>query len=136
MKMRKNCLEGLKVQVGDRYGVVISNYSPNHIRERYFILFDTGKVELLGREDFEVVEPRVKCVPHKLYSIVGYKPLSIDEIWERDGKSFDISFCSHTECDNLGCRRNFNRTEGAAPYARFSVSDFKDKEGYCPTGFE
>ena len=94
MKMRKNCLEGLKVQVGDRYGVVISNYSPNHIRERYFILFDTGKVELLGREDFEVVEPRVKCVPHKLYSIVGYKPLSIDEIWERDGMSFDISFCS------------------------------------------
>ena len=136
MKMRKDCLEGVKVKVGDEYGVVISNYSPNHVKERYYVLFPTGKVELIDRGDLSIVMPLVKRTPHKLYSIVGYKPLAMSEILERDSLSFDISFCSCNDCDNLSCRRNFKRLEGAPAYMRFTVSDFKDKEGYCPTGFD
>lgn len=138
--MKKNYLEGYKVSVptefGDRDGVVISNYSPNHIVEKYYVLLSTGKVVLLKRDEFQVVTPIEKYTPHKLYNSIGYKITSMSDIAERDSFSFDISFCSETKCDNLSCRRNFNRTEGSAPYMRYSVSNFKDKEGYCPTPFE
>lgn len=135
--MRKDCLEGVKVRVGDygKEGVVISNYSPNHVKERYYVLFPTGKVELVDRDDFKIIMPVEKHTPHRLYNSIGYKPLAMSEIAERDELSFDISFCSYKDCDNLSCRRNINRLEGSPSYMRFSVSNFKDVDGYCPTRF-
>ena len=138
--MGKKYLEGTKVKVhtdfGDRDGVVISNYSPNHVKERYYVLISTGKVLLLDRGDFEIVTPIEKNTPHRLYNSIGYKPETMLDIEERDSLSFDIAFCSAKDCDNLRCRRNFNRVEGAPSYMMYTVADFKDKDGYCPTGFD
>ena len=42
--------------------------------------------------------------------------------------NYDITFCSHTECNNKKCRRNQNNYKMIDEY--ISIADFSDNCGY------